>query len=186
MFILEAVAREPKHGYALIRELEGVFGEPPNRNQVYPLLNRLEKEGYLRADRSEGRGKTRYQLTGKGLELLKGYRLRTPAFRERARGLWGEGETESSAGGPHEGPSGPVSPGAGPEPPSLLEPLRIGGDPLRGPSARHAGEACRAEVVVRRRVGGDAMAVEVLGLDPACSSCQEVLATLRAVRDRWL
>lgn len=178
--VLDSIAREPKHGYALIRELEQAFGEPPNRNQVYPLLNRLEKDGFLQADRSEGRGRTRYHLTGKGLELLKEYRLRTPLFRDRVATLWGGERAEEPA---------PRAAVATPSGPHLLDRLALPGElppgppPMRGPG--HAGRACEAEVVLRRQAGRDRVAVEFAGLDPACPTCQDVARSLQALKDRW-
>jgi DNA-binding PadR family transcriptional regulator len=187
-FILDAISRQPRHGYALLRELEEAFGTPPNRNQVYPLLNRLEKQGYLRADRSGGRGKTEYSLTGKGLELLKDYRLRGPAFHERLRALWPAAEghaqaAERRAPAPEPRPDPPPGP-------RLME--RITPDaplppapPFAVSGQSHAGRPCQAEVALRRRAGEGRIALEIAGLDPACPTCQELARLLRDARDRW-
>lgn len=187
--LLDAIAREPKHGYALIRELEQVFGAPPNRNQVYPLLNRLEKDGYLRADRAEGRGKTRYALTGKGLELLKEYRLRPPEFSRRILALWAPGEGATPAAGaaePGEMPPPPAPPRVAEDRgPHLLDRLALPGEAPAPAGAGHAGQPCSAEVALRRQPGRDRVAVEVAGLDPACPTCGELARWVRAVRDRW-
>jgi PadR family transcriptional regulator, regulatory protein PadR len=189
VLVLDAIGREPRHGYALLRELEDVFGEPPNRNQVYPLLNRLEKDGYLRADREEGRGKTRYHLTGKGVELLKEYRVRSPAFRGRIAALWlPDALASSSQAAPGNGeprPPGPhlvdrlalASEAAPPGPRAVPAPAAPGGS--------HAGQPCTAEVSLRRQPGQDVVRIEYRGLDPACATCQDLAAGLRGVRDRW-
>jgi DNA-binding PadR family transcriptional regulator len=181
-FVLDSIAREPKHGYALIQELEQAFGAPPNRNQVYPLLNRLQKDGFLQADRSEGRGRTRYALTGKGLELLKEYRLRTGLFRERVAGLWGL-EPSSPTGAPSAQPALATPPG-----PHLLDRLALPGEapaPLAPGSKQHAGRSCEAEVALRRQPGRDRVAIEMANLDPACPTCQDLGRLLQGVRDRW-
>ncbi|HEV8358875.1 MAG TPA: PadR family transcriptional regulator [Candidatus Thermoplasmatota archaeon] len=211
--ILDAIAREPKHGYALIRELEQAFGEPPNRNQVYPLLSRLEEDGYLRADRTEGRGRTRYQLTGKGVELLKDYRLRTPLFRDRVGALWFADAPApappSATAPPALQPSAPPTPApVEPPPPAAAEPhlldrLALAEEASRPappppevhavPSAAvprveavgHAGGPCTADLVLRRRASGAGVGFEVTGLDQECPTCQELLAEMRALRDRW-
>ena len=47
VFILEALEREPKHGYALLREMATAFGTEPNRNRLYPLLGRMVQDGLI-------------------------------------------------------------------------------------------------------------------------------------------
>lgn len=180
-FILDSIARQPKHGYALIQELEEVFGEPPNRNQVYPLLNRLESEGFLRADRSEGRGRTRYALTGKGLELLKEYRLRTASFRGRVASLWGVEEAVQAM--PGEGPACPAQRSLEPVAPGRLAPAQRGQAEDAG---GHAGGPCTAELVFRRPLGRARVLLEAVGLDASCPTCAELMTSLRALRERWL
>lgn len=191
VLLLDSIAHEPKHGYALIQELEQLFGAPPNRNQVYPLLNRLEKDGFLRADRTSGRGRTRYTLTGKGLELLKSYRVRSPQFRARVAALWMP-DANGRAAAP---PGAAAGPGEAPRP-HLADRIAVEGEtplpapflapaPGGAPGAGHAGQPCTAEVALRRRAAGDRLAYEVAGLDPACATCQGLLAELRALRDRW-
>lgn len=191
VLILDSIAHEPKHGYALIQELEQLFGAPPNRNQVYPMLIRLEQDGFLRADRTGGRGKTRYALTGKGLELLKEYRVRSPEFRARVAALW---FPEAYA------PTGASTPGLPPAEgtrPHLVDRLAPAEDiapraapatapaPAPPPGRGHAGQACTAEVALRRRAAGDRVSVDATGLDPACPTCQGLLGDLRALRERW-
>jgi DNA-binding PadR family transcriptional regulator len=179
--LLDSIAREPKHGYALIRELEQVFGEPPNRNQVYPMLSRLEKEGYLKADRVEGRGKTRYVLTGKGLELLKAYRVRTPLFRERVGGLWWEEGGQPAARPPQaEAPAAPRH--------ALEDRIVEAGEPPRAPPAvpaappgGHAAGRCTAEFVLRKQPGQRRLQLEVTDLDPSCGQCAGMVQALAEV-----
>ncbi|HVL86540.1 MAG TPA: PadR family transcriptional regulator [Candidatus Thermoplasmatota archaeon] len=85
--VLESIARGPKHGYALLRELEETFGVAPNRNQIYPLLARLVERGLLKAADDEA-GKTTYHLTGNGLEALREYKTLPDTFRARVAELW--------------------------------------------------------------------------------------------------
>lgn len=107
--VLESLGREPKHGYALLKELEGVFGEPPNRNRIYPLLSRLEEEGYVEGleEPDSSRGKTTYSLTEAGAERLEAYQRMPDGFRETLDRFWG-------AGGPAAG-GGPADEGDGDE-----------------------------------------------------------------------
>ncbi|MCA1812585.1 MAG: PadR family transcriptional regulator [Halobacteriales archaeon] len=168
--ILDSIAREPKHGYALLRELEQAFGAPPNRNQVYPMLNRLEKEGVLQADRAEGRGKTRYHLTGKGLELLKDYRVRTPLFLERVGALWQLPSAE-----PVAAPATPEARDPGPR-------FRVA--EAQGPAPPH-GPDCALEVVLRKQPGAGKVALELVGLDPTCPTCAPWAELLRRAADAF-
>jgi DNA-binding PadR family transcriptional regulator len=99
---LESLQREPKHGYAIMKELEEVFGEPPNRNRIYPLLSRLEEEGYVEGleDPDSSRGKTVYSLTDAGEARLEEYRAMPGPFRDTLERFWG---TSGVAGeGPEE------------------------------------------------------------------------------------
>lgn len=188
VLILDSIAHEPKHGYALIQELERLFGAPPNRNQVYPLLIRLEQDGFLRADRTGGRGKTRYALTGKGLELLKAYRVRSPEFRARVAGLWLPEAVAPAVATAIAPPQPPTAPR-----PHLVDRLAPAEDALAPPrpaapsppAPGHAGQPCTAEVAMRRRAAGDRVAIEATGLDPGCATCQGLLGEVRALRERW-
>lgn len=127
---LESLRREPKHGYALLKELEQVFGETPNRNRIYPLLSRLEEQGYIEGseDPDSSRGKRTYRLTDAGRERLDEYEAMPPAFRETFERVWGaprqagdgedrrgEAAEEPDAGGEEEGedPDGPGDGGDG-------------------------------------------------------------------------
>lgn len=85
--VLDSIARAPKHGYALLKELEAVFGVPPNRNQIYPLLNRLVKRGLLKPSGGEGE-RVAYQLTGKGVQALREYKLMPASLRDRVLEFW--------------------------------------------------------------------------------------------------
>lgn len=101
--VLESLRREPTHGYGLLKELEEVFGETPNRNRIYPLLGRLEEEGYVegRADPDSSRGKTTYHLTDAGRDRLETYESMPPSFREALDRFWGA--PDPASGGHGEG-----------------------------------------------------------------------------------
>ena len=68
------------YGYAMIRHL-GEAGYTVEENTLYPLLRRLEKNGWIAGewDVSEGRPKKFYVITEKGKTI-----------RERALGVWKE------------------------------------------------------------------------------------------------
>lgn len=99
-FLLESLASGPKHGYALIRELESVFGVPPNRNTMYPTLKRLAETGLVEVlpSSERGREKKTYALTTLGREELDEYRRLPSAFRDALARVWaGHGAPPSPA-----------------------------------------------------------------------------------------
>lgn len=89
-FILERLEAEPQHGYALLKEMEDRFGVAPNRNKIYPLLQRFEDDGLIRRvdDGEDSRGRTMYELTEDGREALDAYRRVPRPFRESVMRLW--------------------------------------------------------------------------------------------------
>jgi PadR family transcriptional regulator PadR len=76
--VLATLADGPAHGYAVIEELKrrsnGAFDLP--EGTVYPVLHRLEAEGLLASEWSEGAGRKRrvYRLTRRGRTSLAGRR----------------------------------------------------------------------------------------------------------------
>ena len=75
-FIVWLLSKKSMHGYAIIKKLEE---EHPNicaANRLYPLLNELEKKGYIskKHEREGKREKLVYTTTKKGLELLKKFK----------------------------------------------------------------------------------------------------------------
>ena len=76
--VLATLAEGPAHGYAVIEELKrrsgGAFDLP--EGTVYPVLHRLEAEGLLASEWSEGSGRRRrvYRLTRRGRTSLAGRR----------------------------------------------------------------------------------------------------------------
>lgn len=61
------------HGYELIAHIRDKHGVLLSASEVYPLLNRLEREGYLSATwiLNGDRPRKVYRLTGNGRLLLK-------------------------------------------------------------------------------------------------------------------
>lgn len=84
LHILYHAAREPFYGLWLIEELRR-HGYVLSPGTLYPMLHRLERQGYLRSRRvQEGRRQRRlYQATARGRRALA-------AARERVRELFGE------------------------------------------------------------------------------------------------
>jgi DNA-binding PadR family transcriptional regulator len=69
--ILRLLEEKPRHGYDIIKELEGRFGGQyaPSPGTVYPTLTMLEDLGYARVVPEEG-GKKIYEITEEGRKHL--------------------------------------------------------------------------------------------------------------------
>jgi len=88
VFLLESLEQQPKHGYALLKEMGETFGAQPNRNRLYPLLAKLVADGYVREVSESGGNRTLFALTDQGHEALRAYRRLPPQFRHALRRIW--------------------------------------------------------------------------------------------------
>jgi DNA-binding PadR family transcriptional regulator len=72
--ILRLLKEKPRHGYDIIKELEERMGGwyVPSAGTVYPTLQLLEDQGYVRAVESEG--KKVYHITPEGERFLEEHR----------------------------------------------------------------------------------------------------------------
>jgi DNA-binding PadR family transcriptional regulator len=72
--ILRLLKEKPRHGYEVIRAIEEKFGGlyTPSAGTVYPTLQLLEDEGYVRA--AEEDGKKVYHVTPEGEKYLEEHR----------------------------------------------------------------------------------------------------------------
>ena len=70
--ILWLISQKPRHGYEIIKEVKRLTGQKLKPSALYPLLNRLEGEGFLVGEwMKKGRRKLKcYRLTRKGKMLL--------------------------------------------------------------------------------------------------------------------
>lgn len=105
VFILESLETQPKHGYALLKEMGEAFGQQPNRNRLYPLLAKLTADGYIREVSESGGNRTLYALTELGQNALHSYRRLPPQFRHALRRIWGhegEGAAASTEAAPRD------------------------------------------------------------------------------------
>ncbi len=73
--ILRLIQTEPMWGYKIKKQAEAKFGVKVRHGALYPLLNALEKKGYLISQRQKQGGRTRkvYTITKKGKEYLDAY-----------------------------------------------------------------------------------------------------------------
>jgi DNA-binding PadR family transcriptional regulator len=74
-WILYRISKSPIYGYQILTELEqktqGAWR--PGAGSIYPLLKKLERDGYIESERTQGRktDQKRYTITLKGMERLK-------------------------------------------------------------------------------------------------------------------
>ena len=70
LFILVSLANGPKHGYAMMEDIESLTGVKPGPGTLYGALARLEERGLIEALPSEERRRP-YRLTPAGLVALR-------------------------------------------------------------------------------------------------------------------
>lgn len=72
LLLLALIGEKPRHGYDLIRAVEEKFGGAyaPSPGAVYPTLQMLEEQDYIRAEASEG-SKKLFAITAEGTTFLK-------------------------------------------------------------------------------------------------------------------
>ena len=72
LLIMHVLEEGPKHGYAIMKELEKLIGHSPGAGAVYPQLRYLWSKGYVvfKEGVREGKKVKEYALTRKGVEYL--------------------------------------------------------------------------------------------------------------------
>lgn len=83
--ILRLLKEKPRHGYEVIKALEEKFAGcyTPSAGTVYPTLQLLEDQGYVRA--AEESGKKVYHITAEGEAFLAEHRSTVEEIFERVR-----------------------------------------------------------------------------------------------------
>lgn len=83
--ILKLLNEKPRHGYEVMRALEEKFGGhyTPSAGTVYPTLQLLEDEGYVRVVETEG--KKVYHVTPEGARYLEEHRDLLDEILDRVR-----------------------------------------------------------------------------------------------------
>ena len=69
--ILTSLVEGPRHGYAIVRDVEEVAGIHLGPGTLYATLARLEARGLIEGVPSEDRRRP-YRITGAGLALVRG------------------------------------------------------------------------------------------------------------------
>lgn len=75
VMILRLTQMEPMWGYRIIKHVEEQYGIKIRHGALYPLLNSLEKKGFLRSRKEAKGGRVRkiYEITSKGIQLVEAY-----------------------------------------------------------------------------------------------------------------
>jgi DNA-binding PadR family transcriptional regulator len=73
--LLRLVEAEPMWGYKIKKTVETNLNIKLRHGALYPMLNHLEKEGFLisQSQRESGRARKVYSVTEKGCEYLESY-----------------------------------------------------------------------------------------------------------------
>jgi DNA-binding PadR family transcriptional regulator len=72
VLILASLSGGPKHGYALIKDIEGIAGTSLGPGTLYGALTRLERQGLVEALPAEDRRRP-YRITPAGAEAVRVY-----------------------------------------------------------------------------------------------------------------
>lgn len=67
---MASLAQDPRHGYAIIRDVEATTGVRLGPGTLYGALSRLEERGLIEALASEDPRRRPYRLTARGSAVL--------------------------------------------------------------------------------------------------------------------
>lgn len=72
LIVLQFLSSKPMHGYQIITKIRKTFGVYFGPSTIYPLLNALEKNGYVQSEWNMNNERPRkvYKLTSEGHKLL--------------------------------------------------------------------------------------------------------------------
>jgi len=75
MLVLKLIQNEPMWGYKILKKTETLYQVKLRHGALYPLLNTLEANGYIKSTKELKKGRMRkvYQITPKGTNLIKTY-----------------------------------------------------------------------------------------------------------------
>jgi PadR family transcriptional regulator PadR len=90
MCMLALLAKEPAHGYELVRRLDDAGIEGIGYGTVYPLLTRMRRLGLVADELSAspaGPPRKVYGVTDQGRRRLRSWRLQWTAFAKTVNGI---------------------------------------------------------------------------------------------------
>jgi len=73
--LLRLIQTQPMWGYKIKKVVEALFGVTLRHGALYPMLNRLETEGFLTSEKQKQGERTRkvYTITRKGKQYVEAY-----------------------------------------------------------------------------------------------------------------
>jgi DNA-binding PadR family transcriptional regulator len=96
LLLLASLADGPKHGYAMLHDIEALTGVHMGPGTLYTTLTQLQQRGWIEALAPSERRRP-YRLTGAGSAVLREQLLRLEGFV--ATGLQRLGRTQTTEGG---------------------------------------------------------------------------------------
>jgi DNA-binding PadR family transcriptional regulator len=81
LYILVSLSEGPRHGYAIMTDVESVSGRPMGAGTLYGALARLEQRGLIAALEPEERRRP-YRLTAAGARALETQLTRLRSFAD--------------------------------------------------------------------------------------------------------
>jgi DNA-binding PadR family transcriptional regulator len=75
LLVLKLIQTQPMWGYKILKETEALYQIKLRHGALYPLLNTLETNGYIKSTKELKKGRIRkvYEITPKGTNLVKTY-----------------------------------------------------------------------------------------------------------------
>jgi DNA-binding PadR family transcriptional regulator len=89
LYILVSLSDGPKHGYAIMADVEDISGSPLGPGTLYGALARLERRGLIEALEPDERRRP-YRLTGLGATTLRAQLEQMRGFTKAALDRLGE------------------------------------------------------------------------------------------------
>jgi DNA-binding PadR family transcriptional regulator len=89
IYILVSLTEGPKHGYAIMTDVEAITGSPMGPGTLYGALARLERRGLIEALEPVDRRRP-YRLTGLGEATVRAQLERLQGFARTGLGRLGE------------------------------------------------------------------------------------------------
>lgn len=102
MCLLALLAREPTHGYEVVRRLTAAGLDGVGYGTVYPLLTRMRRQGFVVdkvADSPTGPPRKVYEVTHEGRRKLTAWRRQWTNFVETVNATIADVEPSASAAG---------------------------------------------------------------------------------------
>ena len=75
IMMMKLIQREATWGYKIMKTVKEKYGIKLRHGALYPLLNSLEKKGFIESRKHKKKGRVRkvYEITSKGLQYIDTY-----------------------------------------------------------------------------------------------------------------